>query len=96
MNPLFNALGGGQMPGALGNFQQMMQQFQQFKATFQGDPEQEVRKLIASGKISQNQLNQLQQAAQNQYLVNTIRPCPVPAYTVANPFCCNQAQYCAG
>ena len=36
------------------------------------------------------------QAAQNQYLVNTIRPCPVPAYTVANPFCCNQAQYCAG
>lgn len=66
MNPLFNALGGGQMPGALGNFQQMMQQFQQFKATFQGDPEQEVRKLIASGKISQNQLNQLQQAAQYQ------------------------------
>ena len=68
MNPLFNALGGGQMPGALGNFQQMMQQmmqqFQQFRATFQGDPEQEVRKLIASGKISQNQLNQLQQAAQ--------------------------------
>mgnify|MGYP004689436725 CR=1 FL=1 len=36
------------------------------------------------------------QAAQNQYLVNTIRPCPVPAYTVSNPFCCNQAQYCAG
>ena len=64
MTPLFDALGGGQMPGALGNFQQMMQQFQQFKATFQGDPEQEVRKLIASGKISQNQLNQLQQAAQ--------------------------------
>lgn len=63
MKPLFNALGGGQMPGALGNFQQMMQQFQQFRATFQGDPEQEVRKLIASGKISQNQLNQLQQAA---------------------------------
>ena len=61
MNPLFNALGGGQMPGAIGDFQRMMQQFQQFKATFQGDP---VRKLIASGKISQNQLNQLQQAAQ--------------------------------
>lgn len=39
MNPLFNALGGGQMPGALGNFQQMMQQFQQFRATFQGDLE---------------------------------------------------------
>ena len=63
-NPFFGALGGGQMPGPVGQFQRMMQQFQQFKATFQGDPEQEVRKLIASGKISQNQLNQLQQAAQ--------------------------------
>lgn len=30
------------------------------------------------------------QAAQNQYLVQQIRPCPVPAYTVPNPFCCNQ------
>ena len=64
MNPLFNALGGGQMPGAIGDFQRMMQQFQQFRANFQGDPKAEVRKLIASGKISQNQLNQLQQAAQ--------------------------------
>lgn len=29
------------------------------------------------------------QAAQNAYLVNEIRPCPVPAYVVANPYCCN-------
>ena len=29
------------------------------------------------------------QAAQNAYLVNELRPCPVPAYTVANPYCCN-------
>lgn len=29
------------------------------------------------------------QAAQNNYLVNQLRPCPVPAYTVANPYCCN-------
>ena len=57
-NPIFQVLGGGNSQS------NMMQQFQQFKATFQGDPEQEVRKLIASGKISQNQLNQLQQAAQ--------------------------------
>lgn len=56
MNPLFNALGGGQMPGAIGDFQRMMQQFQQFKATFQGDPEQEVRKLIASGKSRKTSL----------------------------------------
>ena len=29
------------------------------------------------------------QAAQNAYLINELRPAPVPAYTVANPYCCN-------
>ena len=29
------------------------------------------------------------QAAQNQYLVDQLRPCPIPAYNVPNPFCCN-------
>lgn len=62
-NPLFNALGGGKLPGPMGNFQQMMQQFQQFRQSFQGDPKAEVEKLVQSGKISQSQLNQLQQAA---------------------------------
>lgn len=62
-NPLFQALGGGQMPGPMGQFQHMMQQFQQFKANFQGDPQQEVQKLLQSGKMSQEQLNQLQQMA---------------------------------
>lgn len=32
------------------------------------------------------------QAAQNAYLVNELRPAPVPAYPVANPYCCNA--YC--
>lgn len=62
-NPLFQALGGGQMPGPMGQFQRMMQQFQQFKANFQGDPQQEVQKLLQSGKITQQQLNQIQQMA---------------------------------
>lgn len=62
-NPLFNALGGNQMPGPLGNFAQMMQQFQQFKANFHGDPKAEVQKLLQSGKMSQQQLDQLQAAA---------------------------------
>lgn len=64
-NPLFQALG-GQMPGPMGQFQRMMQlfqQFQQFKASFQGDPQQEVQKLLQSGKMSQQQLNQLQEMA---------------------------------
>ena len=29
------------------------------------------------------------QAAQNNYLVSTLRPSPNPAYVVANPYCCN-------
>ena len=62
-NPLFQALGGGQMPGQMGQFQNMVQQFQQFKQSFQGDPKVEVEKLVQSGRISQQQLNQLQQVA---------------------------------
>lgn len=62
-NPLFNALGGEQMPGMMGQFQSMVQQFQQFRQSFQGDPKAEVEKLVQSGRISQQQLNQLQQAA---------------------------------
>lgn len=63
MNPLFNALGDGQMPGPMGQFQNMIQQFRQFQQSFKGDPKAEVEKLVQSGKISQQQLNQLQQAA---------------------------------
>lgn len=33
------------------------------------------------------------QAAQNAYLVGELRPAPVPAYTVANPYCCNNYGY---
>lgn len=62
-NPLFQALGGGQMPGPMVGFAQMMQQFRQFKANFQGDPKAEVEKLMQSGKLTQQQLNQLQQMA---------------------------------
>ena len=56
-------MGGGQMPGPMGQFQQLMQQFNQFRATFQGDPKAEVEKLLQSGKMSQQQLNQLQAMA---------------------------------
>ena len=31
---------------------------------------------------------QLSQVNQNAYLVNAIRPCPVPSYNVPNPYCC--------
>lgn len=56
-NPFFGALGGGN------GFMQMLQQFQQFKANFHGDPKAEVEKLLQSGRLNQQQLNQLQQMA---------------------------------
>ena len=34
------------------------------------------------------------QAAQNSYLVSQLRPSPIPAYTVQNPYCCNQFSCC--
>ena len=43
---------------------QMMQQFMQFKQNFKGDPKAEVQKMLQSGRISQAQLNQVQQMAQ--------------------------------
>ena len=44
-------------------------------------------------QAQQNQITALQLAAsqerQNNYLISELRPCPIPAYPVANPFCCN-------
>lgn len=58
-NPFMGALGGGN-----NNFFQMMQQFQQFRANFKGNPKAEVEKLLQSGAMSQQELNQLQGMAQ--------------------------------
>lgn len=57
-NPLFNALGGGQQNNMMGQFQQFMQQMQG------RNPHEEISKLLQSGRISQQQLNQAQQMAQ--------------------------------
>nr|DAZ60102.1 MAG TPA: Protein of unknown function (DUF2680) [Caudoviricetes sp.] len=71
-NPLFNALGGG-MPQGNGPMQ-MIQQFMQFKQNFKGDPKAEVQKMLQSGKISQQQLNQVQQmAGQFQNLLKNMK-----------------------
>ena len=59
-NPLFQMLGRAQGNGPM----QMMQQFMQFKQSFKGDPKAEVQKMLQSGRISQAQLNQVQQMAQ--------------------------------
>nr|DAJ98753.1 MAG TPA: Protein of unknown function (DUF2680) [Caudoviricetes sp.] len=71
-NPLFNALGGG-MPQGNGPMQ-MIQQFMQFKQNFKGNPKAEVQKMLQSGKISQQQLNQVQQmAGQFQNLLKNMK-----------------------
>ena len=48
-------------------------------------------KLATLQAENQNLKLQASQAAQNAYLVNELRPAPIPAYTVANPYCCNTA-----
>jgi len=63
-NSLFNALGGNpKLPGPFGNMQNMIQKLNQFKQSFQGDPKQQVQQLLNTGKMSQNQYNQLSQMA---------------------------------
>lgn len=60
-NPIFNALGGN-MP--LGN-NNIFAQVQQFRQQMQGkNPHEEINKLLQSGAISQQQLNEAQQMAQ--------------------------------
>lgn len=65
MNPLFNSMG-GQGPQQ-NNMGQLLQNFERFKAQFQGNPQQMVQQLISSGRMSQAQYNQLAQLANQLY-----------------------------
>lgn len=58
-NPIFNQMGNR------GNnqFANMINQFSKFKANFNGDPKQAVQELLNSGRMTQEQFNQLQYAA---------------------------------
>lgn len=70
-NSLYNMLG-NPLPsgGPFGNMMQMMKQFNEFKSSFTGDPQQQLQQMLNSGKISQAQLNQyVQLAKQFQQLV---------------------------
>ena len=60
-NPFYQAMGGNVNP--LGNVGQLLQKFQQFKTSFQGDPKAEVEKMLQSGALTQEQLNQVQAMA---------------------------------
>lgn len=55
-NPLMGLLGNSNpQPN---NFFGLIQQFQQFKQNFKGDPRQQVQELLNSGKMTQEQLDQ--------------------------------------
>lgn len=65
MNPLYNQL---QQQGPQNN---LLQKFQQFRQSFQGDPKQQVQSLLNSGKISQQQYDRaVQMAQQLQQMLN--------------------------
>ena len=58
MNPFFNAMGGNRQPN-------LMQQFQQFMQQMRGkDPNAMIQEMVSSGRITQDQLNQVQKQAQ--------------------------------
>ena len=62
MNPLFNMFGNQQ--GPFNDMNNVINQFNQFQSTFQGDPKQKVQELLNSGQMSQEQFNQLSSMAQ--------------------------------
>ena len=71
-NSLYNQLNNGytqqspalqQIVNNFGSLPQMMNQFNNFKNSLQGNPQQIIQQLLQSGKISQAQYNQLSQMA---------------------------------
>ena len=59
-SPLFNQLN----PQPSNN---IIKQFMEFKRTFNGDPRQMIQQLLKSGKVTQSQINQYSQQANQIY-----------------------------
>jgi hypothetical protein len=60
MNPLFQ----NQQPQAQFPQGNLLQQFNQFRNSFQGDPSQTIQQMLNSGRATQDQYNQAVQMAQ--------------------------------
>jgi len=58
MSSLFNDF--NQPTNSMAN---LLSQFNQFRSTFSGNPEQQVKQLLQSGRMSQEQFNQFAQTA---------------------------------
>lgn len=59
MNPLYEQMQNNHGGGATG----MLQRFQQFRANFRGNPQEQVQQLLNSGKVSQADYNRAVQLA---------------------------------
>ncbi len=67
MNPFYKPVqgnGGSNVFGPFQNVSNMLSQFNRFRSTFQGDPQQKVQELLNSGQMTQEQFNQLSSMAQ--------------------------------
>ena len=58
-NPFYNRFNGGNAGGPMN----LIQRFKEFKANFQGDPQQQVQNLLNSGQMTQEQFNNLSNMA---------------------------------
>lgn len=58
-NPFYNRFNGNNQSGPMN----LIQRFKEFKANFQGDPQQQVQNLLNSGQMTQEQFNNLSNMA---------------------------------
>lgn len=65
-NPLFGFFNNGMSNNPFGNISNLVNQFNNFKNTFSGDPRLQIQNLLNSGQMSQQQFEQLKQMA-NQF-----------------------------
>ena len=76
------------------NTRAITDQLNQFRMEDKNEQIAELRSQVQALNLAQSQANQ------NNYLIGQLRPSPVPAYTVANPYagfgygCCGTAQTC--
>lgn len=66
-NSLFNTFNQGQ-PMSQNQFANIINSFNQFRSTFSGNPEQQVKSMIQNGQMSQQQFEEIAQ------LANQLRP----------------------
>ena len=70
INPIFQQMQSGPASAPTNGLRAVIQRFQQFQSMFKGDPRQQVQQLLNSGRVTQEQLNNaVQTANQLQHLM---------------------------